>query len=135
MGFRPEPRRYNLTFEGDLEGLHVKIGSVSVAQYTEIMSLTLLEMPVEDVIKSQDRLLDLFAEALVEWDLEDADTGEPVPTSKEGVLSQDASLIIRVIAGWREALVSVPPTSKTPSPNGVSETELDLATSSQSLPS
>lgn len=120
MGFRPEPRRYKLTFDGDLEGLEVRVKSLTVRKFAEMGEATDAE------------LLAMLADALVEWNLE-AEDGTPVPATLEGIESQDSNLITRLISAWRTALTSVPPTSPLRSQNGAAD--LDLAALSRSLPS
>lgn len=108
MGFRPQPVEYNLDFEeGDeLHGLEVKIRSVTVREYNEMMRNGLKKG--EDGLKASDDLLELFVERLVAWNLEDPETGDPVPPTMDGLLSQDRRYIGRMVQAWQIALVGIP---------------------------
>lgn len=87
-------------------------------------------------LEDNDTILDLFANHLLSWDLEDL-AGQAVPCSREGIDSQERGLVALVIQQWQAALVSVPKSSKTPSTTGSTSEEksLNLGSISQSPPS
>lgn len=119
MGFRPEPKQYRLTFTDDpeLAGLEVTVGSVSVGEYNQMLRQSLVDGLTAETLDANDELLKLFASRLVSWNLEDQQ-GAAVPATLDGVLSQDRGLIAKVITAWQVALITVPKTSKTGSPDG-----------------
>ncbi len=109
MGFRAPRTEITLTFDGypDLDGLEVRMRSVSVAEYGRLTSGEL----------SDEQTLAAFAGALVSWNLED-DAGEPVPATAAGVGALDSALFTRLLRAWLTGLVSVPPPLPRPSANG-----------------
>jgi hypothetical protein len=157
MGFRPEPTVYKLTFEGTaLDGLTVRASACSVAEYTEMIRITTTQQaPIdtsqlktpediqrvsaeiqkrsEEVVRNNDRMLELFATHLVSWDLEDM-AGRVVPPTRDGIDSQERPLINQLIQAWQVALVSIPNPSKPDSSDGkISEEQsLGLGNLSQS---
>jgi len=49
-----------------------------------------------DVIHSVERM----AESLIGWNLEDADTGEPVPTDPAAVMKRDSAMLTAITTQW-----------------------------------
>lgn len=162
MGFRPPLTTINLDWpEGHrLHGLVIKISSVTVDEYNEIQRLMYsvhdgapqkegetaadatarVQAAIQAGQKDSSDLLDMFAEALIEWNYEDPKTGEPLPPDRAGVGRADAQFLTHMIFGWTGALVSVPDPLPNGSPNGrtasdMAESTLGLATVSTSHPS
>lgn len=159
MGFRPEPTIYNLSFQGTfLDGLHVRASCCTVAEYNTMLRAATGMPPIntnvsddpdelqrlaaelslrsEAMVSNNEKILELFANHLVSWDLEDM-AGQPVPANRAGIDSQERTHISQIIQAWQTALVSVPNLSKTESSTGsISEEQsLGLGNASQSLPS
>jgi hypothetical protein len=143
MGFRPEPTIYSLNFKGTfLDGLHVKISCCTIREYNKMMNTTgatqeqqdnldkLTEL-VKELAARNDWVLNLLASHLVSWDLEDAD-GNPVPTTRDGIDSQERAVIAQLIAAWQMAMVSVPNPLKPDSSNGRISEEQSLGLGSVS---
>lgn len=101
MGFKRKPKTYNLSFaEGhDLHGLEVKMLSLTVADFVRMASK-------DDDESAARENFNLFARSLVAWNLEDED-GKPVPTTLEGVESQDFEFILSLSAEWMSAISGV----------------------------
>lgn len=140
MGFRPEPTTFNLTFDGTpLEGLQIKATCCTVAEYRRILQIAASSggTITEQDIKDNDWVLELFAENLREWNLDDPRTGQPVSADIEGLNSQEHRFVVMMITAWQTALVSVPTTSSTESDSGASSEEatLGLASLSENLQS
>lgn len=135
MGFRPEPTIYKLSFkDSHLDGLTVRIGGCTVAEWQE----TLRSANPEDgtgVADANEQMLALFAKYLVEWDLEDPRTGEPVPPTMEGLNTQENRLIAEIVVAWQKAMMFVADDLGKGLTNGglSEEASLGLAASSQSL--
>lgn len=104
MGYRaPRPPIGKVTMTGELTGLEVVsvraerkmlriasyLGSLSDSKSFTDNDLVLLEMVYAG-----------FAEALISWNLEDWRTGEPVPPTLDGMLSQDSPFMLEVISAW-----------------------------------
>lgn len=132
-GFRPEPKRYHLTFpDTDLDGLEVTMKSLSVKAYGEMLRAAVIRGLNDEALNANDEVLALFAARLESWNLLDPETGEPVGTDLDSVLAADRAIVGQVVTGWQVALVTVPKTSKSGSPNGeISPSDLEaLAASS-----
>lgn len=135
MGFRPEPTIYNLSFQGTpLDGLHVRMSCCSLGEYNEMLRAAAAgdgeadEDRVKltmDLIRNNERILELFVNHLVSWDLEDM-AGQPVPTTREGIDTQERTIIAQCIMAWQFAMVNVPNLSKPGSNDGAISEEQSL---------
>lgn len=109
-GYRPNRRVFVLRFEDDdYAGLVVKARSVKLGAFLGVASLVNLD-PGNVSAADVDRFTDLFREfaaALVEWNLEDEDTGQPVPATLEGIQTQDTDFVMPIIKAWFDAIAGV----------------------------
>lgn len=129
MGFRPEPTIYNIDFGEDspLYGLHVRASACTVREYNKMLRMSMVEGGITaDVVEGNDWILQLFANYLVSWDLEDYITGEQVKTDLDAILSQERGVIAQIIMAWQMAIVSVPKPSKPNSNDGAILAESSL---------
>lgn len=136
MGFRPEPTTFNLTFSGTpLDGLEIKATCCTVAEYRRILQIAASSggTITEDAIKDNDWVLELFAENLQEWNLDDPKSGTPVSPNIEGLNSQEHRFVVMMISAWQTALVSVPTSSSTESDSGATSEEASLGLGSSSV--
>lgn len=127
MGFKRQ-KLYKLTWDTDdddeLNGLVVRAGTIPIGEYFELTDYV-LRSKVPDRFQEEDEpeeaafdwTIDLFAGALASWNLEDADD-QPIPATREGLMTQDRELVLRVIVQWVKALGSVTRPLKKPSPAG-----------------
>jgi hypothetical protein len=126
MGFRPEPTVYNLSFQGtQLDGLHVKMSCCTIKEHNEMMKAAMQDGIDEETLKSNDRILDLFTNHLVSWDLEDL-AGQIVPTTREGIDDQERTIIVQLINAWQVAMMNIPNPSNSESSNGSISEEQSL---------
>lgn len=113
MGYKRKSKVYVLAFEDEeYEGLEVRVKSVPVGKFLELNSLAMGvskngETDAEAAIETNAELLKAFANALVSWNVEDEDSGEPIPSTLEGVNSCDFDFAMRLIEAWLEALAGV----------------------------
>lgn len=108
MGYKHQKKIYNLIFQDEeFNGLEVKATSLSLGRMLKIADLSLNN---NDTVNAADtrELFETFSKALVSWNLEDED-GNPVPTTLDGILSQDQDLIMKVIEAWSTAVAGVSP--------------------------
>ena len=104
MGFKaPGRRTVTLPFTGELEGLVVTVRRASQSALraaAELMELS--DGP--DITESDARailgLFDRFARALVSWNVEDPETGDPIPATAEGIADLDDDFVLKIIMGW-----------------------------------
>lgn len=139
MGFRPQQTIYNLTFEGTaFDGLHVKMSCCTIKEHNTMIKGAIngddKKGITEETINENEYILDLFANHLLSWNLEDPIDGSPVPATRVGIDSQERSLIAQLIGSWQIAMVKIPNLSNTESSNGETseEASLDLGSISES---
>jgi hypothetical protein len=145
MGYKRD-KIYRLVFEDpELEGLEVRARSVAIGKLLQISELKELrnsgELDGDGIAKTRD-LLQIFADALVSWNLEidTAVNGEvitqPVPATLDGLLSQDLGFVLQIIEAWMEAVTSVSKSLGKASPSGVTfpEGSLPMEPLSSDLP-
>lgn len=142
MGYQRSKKIFKLVFEDpELDGLVVRMRSVSLGRLMKLMKVANVtpgkKMSAEDMAVV-DEILQMFAKALVGWNLEEEDeeTKEvrPVPATPEGVYSQDLDFVIEIITAWVEALagVSAPLGKDSPSGETFPEGSLPMASLSAS---
>lgn len=136
MGYR-RAKLYKLTFD-DYPGLQVSMKGLSVkglmavsrhaAGLKGMENLSELEgEQLAAALAAAEELFRKFAAALVSWNLEDDETGEPVPATLEAVQDQDFDFILDLTLAWMDAAASVdtplkqPSASSPPSGLGLSE--------------
>lgn len=120
MGYRPKKKVYTLAFEDEeYDGLEVKVRGLNTGQLLDIDTARADGGDTAIVA-----MLNLLAEQLVEWNIEDDDE-HPVPTSFEGVRSLDMSLNWAIIDAWQSAVAGVP----APLDDASTSTELSLVAS------
>lgn len=109
MGYKRQAKVFKLKFEDpEMEGLVVRVRSVKLGKLMNLvraMDLDTARLSSGDLDVIDD-VFRTFTEALVDWNLED-EKGEPVPTTMEGVYSQELDFVMEVIAAWVEVLTGV----------------------------
>lgn len=104
MGYRPQRKVYVLDFGEKYQGLEVKVRAGTLGQM-----LALQRLSGEDLTADQlDGLFAGFAELLKEWNVEDPDSGEPVPPTVDGLKSLPPDLAQDIIATASQVLAGVP---------------------------
>lgn len=136
MGFYPEPVQYEINFPEDdsLHGLEVRMASLSVREYNEMMRRAAIQGITEETVKANEEMVDLFVAKLVAWNLEDRD-GKAVPRTKKAVDALDRNLVGKLVLAWQMALVGIAAPLESASNNGQlsREQSLGLASSSRNL--
>ena len=139
MGFREQPKVYRLEFEGDFEGLVVKVtvpmfGKVAeleaqVGGLAELVGKQADELTPDDVkaaIGSSKDMVDTFLDNLVEWNVEDAQ-GVPIPADREGLGRVSSTLGRHIITTWWEFVSGeLPDPKEQPSSGGGRSLEASL---------
>jgi hypothetical protein len=111
MGFRPKRKIYKLDFTGtDYEGLEVSMRGPTVGEELEIETLRSQDGGGREIFKMMTGLL-------VEWNVED-EAGEPVPTTFDGVCTQEAVFVMAILNATQQAASGVPDPLPDSSPSG-----------------
>jgi hypothetical protein len=140
MGYRRRPPVYRLVFQDpEMEGLEVRMKSVTVGEFLELTGLddtaALAGATLKDGAVISSPLTRAAGNAIVDWNLED-DNG-PVQPGYDALIAQDTDFVRQIVKAWFEAVsgVSAPlqhgSSGGGPSPEG----SLQLASASQSLAS
>lgn len=107
-----------LQFEDpDYEGLEVKARSVSLGVLLDLDEET-DAMRAGNGIAQTRQLVNLFADKLISWNLEDEDD-KPVPATADGILSLELDHAYPIILAWVDAMVSVSASTGKGSSSGV----------------
>lgn len=107
MAFKRKRKVYRLDFTGtEYEGLEVKVRGLTTGEYLEIVALS--APGTEDETNETEGMLRMFADHLISWNLVDDDTEEPVPTTYEGVKTNDFVMNSFIVNAWTAAIASVP---------------------------
>lgn len=100
MGYRKVPTIYTFEFENH-PGLEVRLKSIKIGRLRKVVQLLdKQDVPDEEQI---DEILNLFAEALISWNLEEED-GTPVPADMAGIEDQDFTFILMILDTWMAGL-------------------------------
>lgn len=118
MGYRPQRKRYELVFQ-DMPGLEVTVKSASIGELREI----------EELNNTQDRLalFRVFADKLISWNMEDPESGEPMPPTLDSILALEVETIMPIIVGWVQTVARVAAPKGLNLPAGVNNTLSDNA--------
>jgi hypothetical protein len=107
VGYRPKRRIYALDFTGtDYEGLEATVRGLTVGE----------ELELNETEMTGDRVVRALVQRLVSWNVED-DNGAAVPTTYEGVCTQDGSMVLAILNALRQ-VGSVPDPLPQSSPSG-----------------
>lgn len=97
MGYRKVPIIYTLEFEGEYEGLVVRMKSMKIGEMRKIVRL--LESDDDNTGPVLDQMVEQVAKGLVSWNLEDED-GVPVEPSAEALDDLDFELMQNILNEW-----------------------------------
>lgn len=114
MGYKRNPKIYKLKFgeDTDYAGLEVHVRGMTTGQV--IAAKTGKD---EDGKGPLESMLDLLADRIVSWNLED-ENGVPVPATRDAFLNEDEDMIAAIINHWMEAAAGVPDPLPQSSPSG-----------------
>ncbi len=96
MGFQRKRKMYKLDFEGtEWDGLVVKLGGLTTGEYLDFVSVA---GPTDDGDNQTAQMIQMLADHLMSWNLED--DGEPIPTTLEGLKSNDIQMNMAIVHAW-----------------------------------
>lgn len=121
MGHALKRTIYRLTFEDpELADLSVRVRSLNVGQMLEATELSRLDddkLPVQEKLAAMGELFDVFASALVDWNLEEED-GTAIPATLAGIKTLESAFLMDVIRTWITATAGVAAPLAQPSAGG-----------------
>lgn len=90
------PRIYDLEFDGDLEGLHVRVKSIKFGKVRQLIAL----MDEEDKdVEVMERVSAELADAIVSWDFLD-ENEQPIPVSQETIDDLEFGEVMAIVNKW-----------------------------------
>lgn len=122
MGYKVTRKTYRLVFQDpECAGLEVTTHGLSTGQYLDLMSARAQTASGgAEGRAAMERVLGMLADSLVSWNAEDED-GQPIPTTLDGIKSQDLEFNTRLVDAWGDAVGGVsaplPQTSSGGSPS------------------
>lgn len=125
MGYRPKRKTYALDFEGtDYDGLEVRLRGLTTGELLDAMEKK--DAANEDANSGEFReLLELVAEKIVDWNVED-DDGRPVEPTLAALIDQDPDFNLAIINAWTTAISGVPAPLDDASPGGDPSVEASI---------
>lgn len=112
MGYRAQRKQFRILFDDDHEyhGLEVVVRSLSIGRFLQVAEqFDAVDVADASSVKLGDirDLVDVFAESIIGWNLEDED-GVSVPATTDGLLRQDVPLVATLLRQWGEGMAGVP---------------------------
>lgn len=112
MGYKRNPKVYHLKFQDEYDGLEVMVRSLTMGQLIKARS-----GKGDDGKDGTEELVELLAERLVSWNLED-ENGTPVPPTLDAIRGEDNDLVFAIINHWTDAIGGVKAPLPESSPSG-----------------
>lgn len=131
-GYTPEPTVYNIAFagQGRLDGLEVKIASMSMGERFEYDRMRLAPVStVEQIFAKNRAVAEKLADRIISWNVLDPKTGQPVPPTLDGLLAQEEYVVNAISGAWHDALVGRSPLAETPTDGASPPDSTDLMNS------
>lgn len=115
MGYKRNPKIYNLKFGDDTDyaGLEVQVRTITMGQLLAMRSGKTSDDDKDNIRVS----VELLAERIVDWNLED-ENGDPVPPTLDAILEEDDDFIFAIINRWTDAVSGVKAPLQQSSPSG-----------------
>lgn len=107
MGYRRSHKTVTVTYEGELEGLHVRFKRASPDVMRHIVN-TARAAQAATMFDQADTILNLcdaVGALLHEWNYED-EQGTPLPATAEVLAGEDVSFVLAVAYGWMDAMAT-----------------------------
>lgn len=129
MGYRRERRLFNLKFEDpEYAGLEVLIRTLPVGEFLGLAKLQAALSADDTDVAAVEKLFRVFLDKLIRWNVEDPDTGEPVPTTMAGLQTLELDFVLVIIGAWISGMAGVSPSLGKDSPSGGTFPEVDVPT-------
>jgi hypothetical protein len=96
MARRRIPRIYTLEFDGELEGLTVRVKSIKFGKVRQLLAL--MDADDQDA-ETMDEIARMLADSIVSWDFED-ENGQPIPVTQEAVDDLEFGEVMAITNKW-----------------------------------
>lgn len=101
MGYRKVPTIYTLEFDGDLEGLIVRVKSIPFGKVRRLMAT--MDSGDENDQEAMEQVVKNLADSVVSWNLQD-EVGIDVPVSQEAIEGLDFQDVMAILDKWMEII-------------------------------
>jgi len=105
MARRRIPRIYTLEFDGELEGLTVRVKSIKFGKVRELLAL--MDAENQDA-ETMDEIARMLAQSIVSWDFED-EYGQPIPVTQEAVDDLEFGEVMAITNKWLDNITGPTP--------------------------
>jgi hypothetical protein len=105
VGFKAQRKTLNLQFSGDLEGLEIRVGTISFGKLLDLGDQA-DRLRAGAGLGEVRGLVELFVGRIQSWNLEDED-GEPIKVEVASFLDQDIDLCSAAMLAWVDSMTSV----------------------------
>jgi hypothetical protein len=124
-GYEPPGTGHVLDFsETDLAGLEVTMGPLTLGAMLEMDELSEAIDAGAATPEQSRTFFRTFAGSLESWNV--TSKGQPVPATFDGLLTQDAAFVLKILHAWQANVTSAPPPLPSASPAGGSPPEASL---------
>jgi hypothetical protein len=100
MARRRIPRIYELAFDGDLDGLHIRVKSIKFGKVRQLIAL--MDDDDKDV-ETMDEMSRMLADSIVSWDFQD-EFGVDIPVSLEAIDDLEFDEVIAIVNKWLDQM-------------------------------
>lgn len=108
MGYRRVPRIYDLKFEGDREGLVVRMKGVKFGKVRQLLAT--LGSGEDESLSDEDVevIFSALLDNIVSWNMED-EHGNPIPVTRETLEDEEFRDVLDIVGKWLEELTGPDP--------------------------
>lgn len=141
MGHRVKGTIFFLKFEDpEMQDIQVKAKKPGMGGKLDMIAFQDLSQMDARSLKESDRnrmreMFEFFGRYLVSWNLEEEESGDPIPCTVDGLMSLDDDYVLAIISAWVEAVGGVPDSLKERSSagplSGVESIPMEILSGSQ----
>lgn len=108
MGYKVKPKGYRLRFEDpDMDGLVIVARGQNTGQYLEFQAAQAVRAAGGAAAQgATEQMLRMFADAIIEWNLE-GDDDQPLPPTMDSLRALDLDFNLTAISAWMDAVNGV----------------------------
>lgn len=115
MARRKIPRIYDLEFDGELEGLHIRVKSIKFGKIRQLIAV--MDEDDKDVAV-MDEISKTLVDAIVSWDLQEED-GTPIEPSLAAIDDLEFEEVIAIVNKYLDCITGPGDELGKDSPSGV----------------
>jgi hypothetical protein len=136
VGYTPKRTVYRLRFDGEYQGLEVRVRSLTLGESMDIQpKINVYRIPVTTEHAAQwQEAVDALVDHLMGWNVQ-GDDGRPVEPSREAVTDLETALVFTILREWSNAMIGYEPPDAPPAEGGPAPLDMaDLDLQAEMLP-